>query len=90
MNKNVIANRKAAPKVPEPKEKTAREKAMEFAKNNVPKPKVKARVGEMPEDKDGQRIYGKGSGNDEFAMLNELHDVYSDEVNKIKRTMLNF
>jgi hypothetical protein len=26
---------------PKPKEKTAREKAMEFAKNNVPKPKSK-------------------------------------------------
>lgn len=89
MNSNVIANRKVVPKVPEPKEKTAREKALEFAKNNVPKPKVKARVGDLPEDKEGMKIYGKGN-NDEFEMLNELHDAYTDEVDKIKRTMMNF
>ena len=37
-------------KPPKPKEKTAREKAMDFAKNNVPKPKVKPQQDSKPEN----------------------------------------
>lgn len=58
-----------------------REKAREFAKNNVPKPKVKARNDserEIPENKNSNFL-------DELAMLDQRHEAYAGEVDKIKR-----
>ncbi len=43
MNQNSITKRNRPIVVEKPKELTAREKAIEFAKNNVPKPKQKSK-----------------------------------------------
>lgn len=82
--------------VEEVKEKTAREKAAEFAKN-VPKPKVKSSVTkenlanqkQYESDLDGvmEDIYGENSGTmgaSELAELNKKHDAYQAELEKIK------
>ena len=59
MNQNSIVKRDRPIVVEKPKEKTARDKAMEFAKNNVPKPKAK--VKEENENLP-KKLYGAGSG----------------------------
>ena len=90
------------PRPPKPKEKTAREKAMEFAKHNVPKPKVKPQAQKEESttqevDHDADHLFSgiqkngaktdKGSEAQEFlAMLDQRHQAYSDEVQKIKKT----
>lgn len=79
---------------PKPKEKTAREKAMDFAKN-VPKPKAK------PAQSDATSVKQRNDSEEDFGlrapearpetseflqMLDQRHQAYSDEVQKIKRT----
>ena len=86
-------------KPPKPKEKTAREKAMEFAKNNVPKPKVKPSTvkddkgniheeeeDEVPEYLKGGKAVQKSEASEFLSMLDQRHQAYSDEVQKIKKT----
>ena len=55
-----------------------REKAKLFAKNNVPKPKQKAKI-EVNEKKSS---FGEF---DQFELLEMKHEAYADEVDKIKR-----
>ena len=114
MNQNSIVKRDRPIVVERPKEKTARDKAIEFAKNNVPKPKAK--VKEENENLP-KKIYGSGAGgsaadddyelelndrmfvdtkqgskgqssafkSNDLQMLDQRHEAYLDEVEKIKR-----
>ena len=78
---------------------------MEFAKNNVPKPKIKPQnenqqnTHQIDEDElqmadhlfngglgSGKGITDRNKQNHVLQMLDQRHQAYSDEVQKIKRT----
>eukprot|EP00347_Sterkiella_histriomuscorum_P002963 403366128 len=112
-NQMTLKQQVKPPKAPEPKEKTAREKAIEFAKSSVPKPKQKAdaqkdqnsasknnKRGVTNQDLenefgiDDQTDFGLMENrvisnfrqkNNDMAMLDQKHEAYLDEVEKIKR-----
>lgn len=79
---------------PKPKEVTARDKALEFAKNNIPKPKVKppSAAGQKgntnPEDQDmlyDQPMSGPTEQQRaEMEMLDRKNKMYANELEKIK------
>lgn len=63
INQNTIVQKKP-PSIPKPKEKTARDKAIEFAKNSVPKPKVKPGKKENSDVKGGNGGYMNNEDDD--------------------------
>eukprot|EP00347_Sterkiella_histriomuscorum_P007402 403349061 len=110
-----LTSQSAKKKEEKPKEKTAREKALEFAKNNVPKPKVKSETTvnngitgqneelnarkqsqdlngieeeEVDYDEFGNTIGVKYQRGNEFDALNQKHDEYANEIEKIKQMLM--
>ena len=65
-------------------EKSTRQKALEFAKNNVPKPKA-AKNNEELTIKDKTGLFKESPLKDEYTKLVGNHDLYADEVRKMKQ-----
>lgn len=68
-------------KVPEP---SAREKGILFAKSNIPKPKQAKNPEELTLKKK-KDIVSSSPFKDEYAKLNQNHQLYSEEVRKMKQ-----
>ena len=99
-NKSVSHANGSVKRKEQPREKTAREKALEFARN-VPRPRVKTDIAETSNSQYGSEQYlvdrieeepfdenGVTLKEADLEQLNARHDQYQSEIEKIKAMML--